>query len=45
MPERAKEGAGDDERPSVDWMDFERPDGGKMRRMVNLGIQEEESRH
>ena len=28
------------ERPSVDWMDFGREDGGPIRRMVDLGIHE-----
>lgn len=38
-PEDSEKG----ERKSVDWMDFERRDGGPTRNMVNDGIQEEES--
>ena len=33
------------DRPTVDWMDFEKADGGDTRKMVNLGLQEEESQH
>lgn len=29
-----------EKRPSVDWMDFEKPNGGPTRRAVNLGIEE-----
>lgn len=29
-----------EKRPSVDWMDFDRSDGGPTRKAVNLGIEE-----
>lgn len=29
-----------EKRPSVDWMDFEKQNGGPTRRVVNLGIEE-----
>ena len=35
--------AGQDDRPSQDWMDFEKADGGPKRRMVHLGEREVDS--
>ncbi|HET6403175.1 MAG TPA: hypothetical protein VFH78_00895 [Candidatus Thermoplasmatota archaeon] len=41
MEDRLPEGQ--DGRPSVDWMDFDKPDGGPTRKMVTRGIREVES--
>lgn len=31
---------GEDAEKGVDWMDFDKPDGGPTRRMVNEGVKE-----